>query len=187
MTLRHRLPWFALLLCTLTAGVDAAEGFRIARAELVKQASDWVLNADIDYRFSDVAIDALRNGVPLTLEWRLVVARDRPWIWDDTVIEVRRRARVSYRSLAKLFQFVPEGAGLAPRNFASLNALLENLGSLRGLPVAKAAQLPDGERYRARLAVSLDIEALPLPLRPIAYLSAGWRLSSPWYRWTPAS
>ena len=31
--------------------------------------------------------------------------------------------------------------------------------------------------------VYVDIEALPAPLRPVAYLSSPWRLTSEWYEW----
>lgn len=188
MTPRAALPLFALLACLLTEHAGAAaEGFRVLRAELARHDTSWVLNADIDYRFSEAAIDALRNGVPLALEWRLVIVHDRPWAWDEAVFDTRRRLRVRYHSLAKLFQLLPEGADETPRNYASLNTLMENLGALRALPIAPLEQLRDGEHYRAKLAVRLDIESLPLPLRPIAYLTPAWRLHSPWYRWTLAN
>lgn len=188
MTRNPALPLLALLGCLLTEQAGAAaEGFRVVRAELAHQGVSWVLNADVDYGFSEAAIDALRNGVPLTLEWRLVIVHDRPWAWDDTVLDTRRRLRVRYHSLAKLFQLLPEGADEAPRNYASLNTLLENLGALRVLPVTPTEPLREGEHYRAKLAVRLDIESLPLPLRPIAYLTPAWRLHSPWYRWTLAN
>ena len=31
--------------------------------------------------------------------------------------------------------------------------------------------------------VELDVEALPPPLRPIAYTSGAWRLNSDWHKW----
>lgn len=170
--------------CLWTNPVSAeSDGFRVMRAELVQRDDAWLLNADIDYRFSDTVIDALRNGVALTLELRLIVLRDRSWLWDETLLDRRRRFQIRYHSLAKLFQLNPE-EGDTPRNFSSLHALLENLGALRGLVVAPAARLPADARFRAKLMVKLDIEALPLPLRPVAYLTPAWRLDSPWYRWS---
>ncbi|MEJ2528926.1 MAG: DUF4390 domain-containing protein, partial [Gammaproteobacteria bacterium] len=54
------------------------------------------------------------------------------------------------------------------------------LGDIQGMPVIKHSQLEKGKIYRVGLRASLDIDALPLPLRPMAYLSPSWNLSSEW-------
>lgn len=158
-------------------------GFRILRAELVLERRDYVLNADIDYRFSEPAIEALRNGVPLTLVLGLKIKRERAYWWDETVLNERRVFRIRYQPLAKLYQLVHESSG-APRNFASLNALLDAMGAIRGLSVLPEERVSKGEHYRASLAVGLDIESLPLPLRPVAYVTPAWYLNSPRFRWS---
>ena len=178
----------ALVLPLLPASVVHADdyGFEILRAEFVTVGDQYALNADIDYRFSDPAIDALRNGVPLTLVLRVKVLRDTAFWWSRPEVSIRRVFRVRYHSLAKLFQLVQEDSG-ALHNFASFNALLEYMGSIRELPVMPVNRLRQGQRYRARIAVDLDIESLPLPLRPVAYVTPAWYLSSPWYRWSFAN
>jgi len=175
--------WLALLVSAPPA--EAADyGFRILRAELKPDASGkaFRLDADIDYRFSEPALDALRNGVSLTLVLRLTLKRERPWWWDATVLDETRPFRIRYHALSKLYQIL-DGDGETLRNFVSVNALLEAMGMVRGLPVAQALPLRAGERYRASLAVGLDIESLPLPLRPVAYVTPAWYLDSPVYRW----
>ncbi|HUL11958.1 MAG TPA: DUF4390 domain-containing protein [Methylococcaceae bacterium] len=176
--------WCGVLLgVLLTAGVFAADyGFRIVSAELVLEGNDYVLNADIDYRFSKPAIEALRNGVPLTLVLSLGLKRERTYWWDETVLNERRLLHIRYHPLAKFFQLVDESSG-APRNFASLTALLEAMGSIRHLPALPADRLRKDERYWASLSVGLDIESLPLPLRPVAYVTPAWYLASSRYRW----
>jgi hypothetical protein len=173
-----------IFLFILTGSVVADDyGFRVMRAELVPLDDQYVLNADIDYRFSDPAIDALKNGVPLTLVLRVKIYRDSAFWWSRAEVNERREFRVRYHSLTKLFQLVQEESG-ALHNFVSFNALLEYMGAIRGLPVVPAERIHHGERYRARVAVDLDIESLPLPLRPVAYVTPAWYLSSPWYRWS---
>ncbi len=176
--------WWALMLPA--AGMAADYGFRILRAEmkLNESGSEYLLDADIDYRFSEPAIDALRNGVPLTLALRIVIKRDRGWWWGAaTVLDEKFPFRIRYHALSKLYQIIYENSE-SPRNFSSINALLEDMGAIRDLPVLPANRLRKGERYRASLAVSLDIESLPLPLRPVAYVTPAWYLDSPRYRWT---
>lgn len=186
--MRALIQVLSLLGALLALQVGAADesGFRVLRAELVPGEDGLRLNADIDYQFSEPAIDALRNGVPLTLAVRFSVTRDRSFWWNETVLSERREFRIRYHSLAKLYQLVHGDSG-ALRNFASLQALLEDMGAIRAMPVGESSRLTPGTTYRARLKAGLDIEALPLPLRPIAYVTPAWYLDSPWYRWSFAN
>ena len=57
------------------------------------------------------------------------------------------------------------------------------LGKIRNFPLLDEHLIGDkGHRY-VRLRALLDIESLPSPMRPLAYLSSLWRLKSDWYEW----
>jgi hypothetical protein len=45
------------------------------------------------------------------------------------------------------------------------------------------ASLDSDAAYRGRLRARLDIEALPSPLRPLAYVSPSWHSTGEWYEW----
>jgi hypothetical protein len=177
---------FALLVAS-TQVAAANYGFRILRAELrpvvSERAHEFELDADIDYRFSEAALDALRNGVSLTLILRLKIQQERGWWWPETLLDETRPFRVRYHALSKLYQIL-DGDGETPRNFVSVNAMLEAMGTVRNLPVGRGLALDKGELYRASLSVALDIESLPLPLRPVAYVTPAWYLDSSVYQWS---
>lgn len=167
------------------AALAADFGFRILRAEIRPEPEEEVLllDADIDYRFSEPALDALRNGVSLTLVWQVKIKKDRGGWWRTSLLEETHAFRIRYHALSKLYQILGENSE-SPRNFVSINALLEAMKIVRGLPLAGWPLLSKGERYQASLSVGLDIEALPLPLRPVAYVTPAWYLDSPVYTWT---
>lgn len=173
---------FILLLFFCDNVFCAEYDFQIKAAELQREGDRYVLTADIVYRFSEAAVEALKHGVPLTLDVRIQIKRKRRFLWDRTVLDDTLRFRLRYHALAKSFQIVNEKNGVQ-RNFATLETAVEALGSIRGLPVIKAKRIKTGKRYRARLRARLDIESLPLPLRPMAYLNPRWYLSSPWHTW----
>ncbi|MFN5746619.1 MAG: DUF4390 domain-containing protein [Methylococcaceae bacterium] len=176
----------ALLLILFCLGQRAAAedyGFSIQRAELVHVADHFVLAADIDYRFNPPAIEALENGIPLTLAVNLIIRRERPFWLDETIANERRLIEIRYHPLAKSFQITDQASGAA-QNFASLSTLLDTLNHLRGWSVLADDQLNPATAYLASLSISLDIESLPLPLRAVAYLSPEWHLSSPAYEWS---
>ena len=186
LKLRDFMVLSALLMTLVPTWVNAdGYGFNIQRAELLRDESGKVyqLDADIDYRFSEPAIDALRNGVPLGLVLHIIIKQESGWWWGDALLDEKFSYRIYYHSLSKLYQIIYDN-NAPPRNFVSFNGLLETMGSIRDMPVFQSNLLKQGERYRASLTVGLDIESLPLPLRPVAYVSPAWHLSSPQYKWT---
>jgi hypothetical protein len=50
-------------------------------------------------------------------------------------------------------------------------------------PVLDYALMRNDESYSVRLRGSLDIEALPTPVRLLAYISSAWDMDSEWYQW----
>ncbi|MBM4201475.1 MAG: DUF4390 domain-containing protein, partial [Gammaproteobacteria bacterium] len=173
-----------LLLCCalLSPAAAVGEGFTIRSAELDRVGADYVLNADVRYDFSAAAVEALENSVPLTLVLSFRLVRVRPYWWNETVVEHRHQLQIRYQPLGQLFQLNFDDRENS-QSYTTIHSLLDAMGTIRRLPVVAADKLLPGIRYRAELSVRLDIETLPLPLRPTAYLSPSWYLSSPTYRW----
>ncbi|MGH8475802.1 MAG: DUF4390 domain-containing protein [Methylococcales bacterium] len=174
---------FVLFFYGVPVGQAADYGFSIQKAEVVPARSSHVLNADIDYRFSPRAADALAHGVPLTLVVKVRVNRYRRFFWNKTVFSKKLVYRLRYHALRKRYQVYDEVQG-GNRYFSSLPATVEAMGKIRGLTVLGPDEFRADARYEAKLKASLDIEALPLPLRSIAYLIPQWYMSSGWYSWS---
>lgn len=179
---RHCLGCFMLAFSVLACAAGDDTGFHIVRAELPVRQGQHQLDVDIDYGFSNAVIDALDHGVPLTLVIKLDIVRESAWPWDAYVLQERKNFEIRFYSLTKNYQLTLLDTG-EKRSFVSLNSLVRKMGKL-SIVLDKGSRLIHGARYQARVAVTLDIEALPLPLRPIAYFSPDWYLSSPWYTWT---
>lgn len=177
----------AVLLCSIllwsTIGQASDYGFSIKNAAVNPAGRVYVLNADVDYRFSSRAAEALSHGVPLTFVVKVRVNRQRRFFWNKTVFSKDMVYRLSYHAFRKRYRVYDESAG-AHQYFASLKPALESMGKIRDLPVLSVEELKTDAKYDARLKASLDIESLPLPLRSIAYLIPQWHISSGWYTWS---
>jgi hypothetical protein len=66
----------------------------------------------------------------------------------------------------------------------SLDSVLMSLNHLEDFPLLDAALVSSDSDYIVYLKIQLDIEALPAPLRPVAYFSSDWRLASDWFSCT---
>ncbi|AKH21006.1 DUF4390 domain-containing protein [Sedimenticola thiotaurini] len=175
--------WLSLLLFLLvSAGSSQAAGFSVEGLKTRKVEGVYLMDADIHYQFSDQALEALDSGVPLTLEVHTQLRREGAWIWEADLLDVRLRYRILHQALHGLYQ-VTDIANGTQQYFATRKAAFTALGRIRDVQLIEAKKLQQGETYRLSLKSSLDIEALPLPLRPLAYLSPAWNLSSEWSLW----
>ncbi len=171
-----------LLWIALWTGGASASGFDIVSASSRLEGGVYRLNARIDYRFSPPALEALQNGVPLTVELEMEVRRRRGWIWDETVYALTQRFRLEYHALSQQYLVNNLNSG-ERRGFPSRGGALQFMGQITDFPFLDQGLLIAGERYEGALRVLLDLEALPAPLRLFAYLSDDWRLSSEWRTW----
>ncbi len=147
------------------------------------QDNVYLLDAHVDYRFSDEALNALDNGVPLTFQLSIEIQRKRKWWLDADVANLQQRYRLQFHPLSHqyLLQNLNSGAFYA---FQSLSAALDAMGTLRDFPLLDVQLIEKDEKYEVLLQAELDIESLPSPLRPLAYITPAWRLNSDWYTWS---
>ena len=174
---------FAVLLGIVLIAPSAwTAGFKISRATTRLEQAIYVLDADIRYELSAAVADALSNSVPLTIQLDMQVHRDRGFLWDETVAALQQRFRITYHALAQ--QYVVANLNSDQLySFPTREAAFQFIGRIRDFPLLDRSLLQTDQRYLISLRAELDIEALPAPLRPQAYLSTSWRLSSDWYTW----
>jgi Domain of unknown function (DUF4390) len=157
-------------------------GVRVKSAETALLGDDYVLTADIDYQLSENAIEALNNGVSLFWTYQFNVKEQRNYVWDKTLVEKSFRYRIQYHALLKMYRVRNENNG-AVDNFSTLQAALDLLSTLRDYRLIEKAKIGDQKNYIVGIKVTFERDALPLPLRPMAYLNPEWYLSSDWYLW----
>ncbi|MHB8424436.1 MAG: DUF4390 domain-containing protein [Gammaproteobacteria bacterium] len=183
-----------LLVCALVIGCFAPAaradndqgGFVIRTAYTELLNGVYYLDADVNLNMSEDALNALENGVPLTVEWQIEVIKHRRFIWDKTVAELTERYQISYHPLTRRFTIKNLNSG-EQQSFASYRDAITTLGEVNDLPVIDASLLEPHTRYMIRMRAVLDIKDFPGPLKLIASLFRGWDLSSDWYAWVLAS
>jgi len=183
-TLKNLLPFwlFVLTLITTIPSYASDSDFVIQSASLQKENNGWHLNAAIDYQLPEAAIEALNNGVPLTISIQFKLKKIRPWLWSKTIFRKSLNLQLRYLSLAKLYQ-VTDISQEQQYNFASFQAAIDHIGSPTFSTLRIPASVKDEDQYIGAIKSQLEIEALPLPLRPIAYITPQWHLSSGWFEW----
>ncbi len=176
-----RYGWLGLML--LFAQPVAAASFHISNVDLHLHEGVYLLDADIYYGFSDEALDALHNGVPLTIMIDIQIERPRRWLWNVGMASLQQELRLHYHALSEQYVVQNLNSG-ALHSYHSRGVALSALGRLRDFPLIDKQLLAPEEEFLLRMQARLNIEALPQPLRPIAYTTPAWRqLKSDWYQW----
>lgn len=180
-----RANWLVAVLLWLGLGLSPcahADGFTIRSVATHLQDKVYLLDANIDYQFSDAALEALRNGVPLIVLLDIKVEQERSWWLNRTIAELQQGYLLLYHALTEKYIVNNLNSG-AQENYDQLSTALTALGKIKNLPILDAQLAKPGQHYLVRLRARLDLESLPAPMRPLAYISSDWRLESDWYRW----
>ncbi len=169
----------------LTTTVSYANDFgvNITNAELSLSGDHYVLTADIDFQLSERATDALKNGVPLFWTYQIKLKEQRDYLWNANLIEKNIRYRIQYHALLNMYRVRNESTGHIS-NFPTLGAAMELLSSVRDVALIKKDEIAKDSTYVGEMKINFERDALPLPLRPVAYVNPQWYLSSDWYTWT---
>lgn len=140
------------------------------------------LDAQLSYELNDTTAEALENGVPLTFVTQVQMRAVDAWFWEDDVASFKLRSSLRFRPLSGLYE-VRNQTSTDKQVFATRASALRFMGKIRDMAIIERAQLDTSQDYRVRLNSYLDIEALPLPMRPRAYVSEDWDMQAEPWEW----
>lgn len=178
------------ILAVLSAGSALAqdpivrEGYfevRSASTELVDGVH--LLDARLQLVLSSEALEALNNGVPLTIALQVQLLRQRRFYLDALDAELEVRFELEYRPLSQRYMVRNLNSG-DQDSFATLYSALNNLGRITALPIVDEALLVQNRDYRVRVRAMLQTQQYPAPLRLLFFWRSQWQLQSAWYEWT---
>ena len=168
-------------LLLVAGGLPAAE-ITYKAVAIGEEDGQIVIDLIEHYELSDTMIEALENGVPLTFVTEVMLEPEDNSFWQSALVKKSLRRKLRYHPLAESYE-VWDSQTEKSRFFATREAALVALGDISDWALVPADRLEKKRFYRVTVESWHDIGALPLPLRPRAYLSPGWHLSSKVYEW----
>lgn len=173
----------ALALAACLAGCargTAEPGLSITAMDGTLAGDQFSLALEFEIRLTPSIEEALQNGVPIRFLVETRVVEERPWLWSKTLVEDSRGYTLSHHSLSEQYLIRWPGSETY-RAYPSRQAALSVLETPEPWQVKLPSSPGDAGRF-AEARLRLDLQALPAPLRLVAYISPDWRVGTGWQR-----
>src|SRR6202166_5277795 len=186
------LASFAWLMCAAGAATlwvrplqaDGLEGrFEVRSADLQLKDGVYHLNAHMDLPVSDAVRRGLAEGVPLTLELDIDIERVRQLLPNSRVADLTQRYHLQYNAVSARYILRNDNSG-QQESLSTVDAAIEHLSEIRGLPALAKALISADPRYEASVRAKVDYGSGPFTLRVVMFWVNDWHRESDWYTWT---
>ena len=172
------------VLWTAPIHADGLEGrFEIRSADLDLHDGVYHLNARIELPVSDAVRRGLAEGVPLSLEVDLDIERVRQLLPNSRVAELTQRYHLQYNAVSAHYILRNDNSG-QQESLATVDAALDVLAEVHGIPVLDKALVTPDRRYEANVRAKVDYGTVPFTLRVLMFWVNEWHRESDWYTWT---
>ena len=173
---------FILTFWLLIPGTAFSQGIEIKSLESTEVGGIYLLDAQIEYLFSEEVLEALEHGVALRIDIIIRIKKTRKWLWDKEIREEIVNYRLERHPLSN--HYLVRNLNTGNRyQLQSLSNALAILGTISNHKLIDASELKENSTYTGHIMAKLNIESLPPPLRPVAYASEQWKLESKWQEW----
>ncbi len=177
-----------LVLCLIaTAGTVAhaqdESRLTIRDVQVALDEGVYELTAKVDLTLPDDARRAVESGLTLRLTYEITVDRVRRYMLDAGIAALEQRYEVSYHALSQRYLVKNLNTG-EQQDFGSLQAALDRVGDLHGLPVIDATLVSDGPAYEGRIRAVLKMNTAPDVFGWLLFWTDDWSAESDWKSWT---
>lgn len=180
-------PGALLLVCflaTMAAPAALAKArLEIGAASLALDEGVYELDADMDLELPEDARKAIDAGLALRIDYDIRISRVRQYIPDAGIASLVQSYEVSYHALSQRYLLRNMNTG-EQQDYGTLDAALERVEEVRGLPVIDAALVEEGPVYEVGVRAVLDMGTVPDALAWLMFWTDDWSNSSEWYSWT---
>ncbi len=175
----------AMILSCLASSLALAQaspafGIRTAYAQLVDGV--YHLSARLHLPVTERMRTAINDGVPLRVELEIEVNSARRYWLDETVAALVQRYELQYDAVSDRYVVRNLNSG-EQTSFPTLDAAVEQLTRISGLPVLDRSLISDGRRYEFSMRGIYDLGDMPAALRVLMFWADEIHRVSEWYTW----
>jgi hypothetical protein len=162
--------------------LPAHADFKVAELQPRLVDNALIVNGSMQLELSRKVDEALSKGIELPVIIEVRLYRQRAFLWNQKIESWTLRRTLRYHALSG--QYIVSADNNAD-SFLSANDALKHLGTLSELRLSlnDSETTSTADEYLMKLRAHIDIEALPAPLRPVAYTTLSWHMNTGWTTW----
>ena len=167
--------------CFFLAGKLLADDIKLTALEYKVSNKVLMARATAELSFNSDTLAAVQSGIPLHFDLHIKIQHSRRYIWDKEIHRVKYTFIIRKHALSN--QFILSNLVTGQRGlYRTIELAIDNLGKIDYLAVLDVEELPKTSDLFVEMLLELDIESLPAPMIPMAYISRSWHISSKWLR-----
>ena len=159
-----------------------ADGVDINSSITYIDNNTYYLDASSELNLTEESYRALRQGISFEIHTNFQLLKKRKWLWNKIIFKKKLIYRLEHKPLTENFLVTNLNTGIV-NYYKNLDAAVNAICNISKMKLFNKNVLQKNIKYLARIRLYLDIDSLPSPLRPRAYFSSDWDISSQWYRW----
>jgi len=159
-----------------------ADGVNINSSITYIDNNTYYLDASSELNLTEESYRALRQGISFEIHTNFQLLKKRKWLWNKIIFKKKLIYRLEHKPLTENFLVTNLNTGIV-NYYKNLDAAVNAICNISKMKLFNKNVLQKNIKYLARIRLYLDIDSLPSPLRPRAYFSSDWDISSQWYRW----
>lgn len=155
----------------------------VSRADVDPDDGVYELNVALDLELPEDGVRAIEAGLTLRLAYETEIARIRRYLPDEGVATLVQSYELSYHALSQRYLLRNVNTG-EQADYGTLQAALDRLAEVRGLPLLDASLLEPGSDYEFRVRAVLTLRTASDTLNWLLFWTDDWSATSEWYAWT---
>ena len=182
-SLGFRAAWLLGFLATIAAPAFADTRLAVSSASVALDDGVYELDARLDLAIPEAGRRAIDAGLTLELDYHIEIARVRRYLPDAEVASLQQSYELTYHALSQRYLLRNLNTG-EQQDFGTLQASLDRLAEVRGLPLLDSSLLEPGSTYEFRVRAELNLRTAPDSLGWLLFWTDDWSATSEWYAWT---
>ena len=159
-----------------------ADGVNIKSTITYVDNNIYYLDASSKLSLTKESYKALRQGISFEIHTDFQLLEKREWLWNRIVLKKKLIYKLEHKPLTENFLITNLNTGIV-NYYKNLDSAINAISNISRMKLFDKNKLQKNITYLGRIRLYLDIDSLPSPLRPRAYFSSDWNISSKWYRW----
>lgn len=176
--------WTILLTFVCPHIAHAEDRIELRSVYVIPKDAAYALHGQIIFSLPQGARKAIEEGATFNLFIEANIRRKRSFWYDATEADVQQQYEVVYHAISAryLVRNLTKGD---QESFATLDAAMNRLSTLDGLPLAATTAVsPEKSENEVSVRATLLVRSLPKALRILLFWTNDWQQTSDWYTWT---